>query len=466
MAKANISLFDAANAFDFSQPVSAPKVIIKTEPDIYSVAEYISKVNKILQPAKATIQGELGRVTYRGKAVYFSVSDKSGGATIDGFIWLNRLNAMGLELKQGMEVQLNGYPSIYAPTGRISLQVSHINPVGEGALKLALEALKKKLLADGYFAPERKKPIPRYPHHIGLITADGRDAYKDFLTHVGSFGVRISFIDVRVEGINAIDNVVEAIRWFNENLPTLDVIVITRGGGSLESLAAFNSEDVAKVIFSSKIPVVSAIGHENDISISDLVADLRASTPTDAGKCLSEHWRMAEKLLQSYDETMTSKFKLAASKIESLLQSSERENSAVFEGWLRHMQTHLDGYDRTFDQSFQGIFKRMQHIEQLFSQNTVMLEHAVKNKRTEVQQQEIELARSAQHWYKSRTRQVADIEARLTLSDPTHRLKQGYSIVKNKKGAIVKSGKQVSTGDILEIQVYEGKIESKVEHSY
>ncbi|MDP2860881.1 MAG: exodeoxyribonuclease VII large subunit, partial [bacterium] len=250
------------------------KVVVKTkEENIFSVSEYLDYLNEVLTPMRAIIQGEVGRVDKRVGYTFFTLSDKDDKAVINCFVWQNKIENFGVELKEGMELQVEGHPKVYKRTGSFSFEVEHIGLIGEGALKLAFEKLKKKLELEGYFSPERKKPITDYVKNIGVITSTYADAKKDFLTHLGNFGYTIYFYDIRVEGIYAVDDIVSALRWFNESKLQLDVLVLTRGGGGFESLQAFNSESVAKAIFASKVPILTGIGHENDITIADLVAD-------------------------------------------------------------------------------------------------------------------------------------------------------------------------------------------------
>jgi exodeoxyribonuclease VII large subunit len=168
-------------------------------------------------------------------------------------VWLSRLNSLGIELKEGLEVKIQGYPDVYPGTGRLTFKANVITPVGEGALKLAFEKLKRDLEAQGYFRPERKQPLPQHTERIGLITSESGVVIRDFLTGLGKHGQKVSFYDVRVEGMQAIENIVTAIQWFNEHTHDIQVLVIARGGGSLERLQPFNSLEVAKAIYSSKI---------------------------------------------------------------------------------------------------------------------------------------------------------------------------------------------------------------------
>src|SRR3954470_18976471 len=180
---------------------------------IFTVAEYISLINTAIKPLKATIQGEIGKIKYYPKAVYFSLFDQDR-SVINCMIWNSRLQSIGVELEDGLEVKIQGYPDVWAGNGMLTFKADTIIPIGEGALKLAYERLKVELEKEGYFRKERKRALPQLVSRIGLITSSSGVVIKDFLTGLGNHGLSVSFCDVRVEGINAIENIVTAVQWF------------------------------------------------------------------------------------------------------------------------------------------------------------------------------------------------------------------------------------------------------------
>ena len=170
--------------------LSATKIPNTEQTDeVYTVTEYIALLNLRLKTLRATIQGEITEVTYSQKAVYFSLRDKNG-SLIRCLIWLSRLSSLGIEPKDGMEVKVQGYPDVYAPYGKLTFKVDVITPVGEGALQLAFEKLKRELEAQGYFRPERKRPLPAYAQRIGLITSATGVVHRDFYRGLGNRGSR------------------------------------------------------------------------------------------------------------------------------------------------------------------------------------------------------------------------------------------------------------------------------------
>ncbi|MDO8558433.1 MAG: exodeoxyribonuclease VII large subunit [bacterium] len=253
---------------------------------IYTVAELSNFVNAELSEVMVRVRGEVCdfKRSQNGKFIYFDLKDEA--ARMNCFIMAFQLRT---ELEDGMEVLVTGSPGLYVPYGKYTFRVKSIEPVGEGALKRAFEIMRRKLEAEGLFLPERKKTLPRFPERIGLITSREAAAYSDFLRILNNRwgGIEISFMNVHVQGAKAEEEVVRAVQYFNDHMPVPDVLVVVRGGGSLEDLAAFNTESVARAIFASKIPVVVGVGHERDITLADLACDLRASTPSNAAEVVT-----------------------------------------------------------------------------------------------------------------------------------------------------------------------------------
>jgi exodeoxyribonuclease VII large subunit len=263
----------------------------KEEEDrVFDVGEYLDILNEKLLENEARVKGEVSSVDVRGNYIFFSIKDKEGESMISCFAWRNDYQMSGVELEEGMEVLIWGYPNIYKPSGRLSFQTKLIELVGEGLLKKAYDELRRKLEKEGLFAPERKKRLPRYIHKIGLVTSQQGAAIGDFISNVGNYGYKIRLYNSRVEGKQAIFDLIRGLKWFNENISNLDVIVLVRGGGSLESLQAFNSEVLAREVVASKIPVLAGIGHEQDVTLAAMAADLAVSTPTAAALEIRKDW--------------------------------------------------------------------------------------------------------------------------------------------------------------------------------
>lgn len=253
---------------------------------IFSVSEYVERLNALLYEHDAVVEGEVSeyRVNQQ-KWIFFKIKDE--GAVLECFSTVFRIRA---PLEDGMRVRVYGKPGIYAKSGRLSMNVEWAEPAGEGALKRAFELLKQELEKEGLFAPMRKRFLPSIPKTIGLIASRESAAYGDFLKVLQQRfgGLTVYVMHVQVQGAEAVKNITDAFAYFNAHQKELglDCIALIRGGGSLEDLAAFNSREVAYAVFGSVVPVVVGVGHEQDVSIADFVADLRASTPSNAAELM------------------------------------------------------------------------------------------------------------------------------------------------------------------------------------
>ena len=251
---------------------------------VFSVSEFVNEVNALLAFPVA-IEGEVsGFSVNQGKWVFFDLKDEKEEALAPCFMVAWKLKT---PIEDGMRVRVYGSPRIHPKSGKFSVTVERVEPVGEGALKRAFELMRKKLESEGLFAYERKRALPRFPEHIGLVASRESAACGDFIRILNNrwSGATVHLYHVQVQGEAARAQITEAINYFSSpEAPQVDVLVIIRGGGSLEDLQAFNSEDVARAIFASRVPTVVGVGHERDETIADYVADLRASTPSNAAE--------------------------------------------------------------------------------------------------------------------------------------------------------------------------------------
>lgn len=257
--------------------------IVPDMPEPYSVSQFNTVVSDVLKSSIGLVQikGEVSEYKLaQGKFVYFNLKDSL--SVVNCFAMAFRLD---FPLADGQEVVVTGTPSIHIKSGRYSVTVESLTLHGEGALQKAYEELKAKLEAEGLFDAIHKRPLPRFPRTIGIVTSDTGAAINDIQKVINGRwgGLHLLLAPAKVQGSEAVDELVAAIHYFNQHHP-VDVIIFGRGGGSLEDLQAFNAERVARAIFASKIPIISAVGHEHNITISDLVADVRAATPSNAAE--------------------------------------------------------------------------------------------------------------------------------------------------------------------------------------
>ena len=264
--------------FPQAVPVPAP-------PRPYSVSELLGEVGQALRASwrDISVVGEIGRWELRGGHGYFNLKDRNG--CLNAIIFGSDLRRVPFQVKAGQEVVVRGSLDLFTPQGKFQIKVSSIEPVGAGALQLAFEQLKERLAAEGLFEKSRKKPIPFLPRRIAIVTSPDGAAIRDILQVARRRfdGLSVTIYPARVQGAGAASEIVEGIRALNRR-GGFDVLVVARGGGSAEDLAAFNDERVARALAASAIPTISAVGHETDWTISDFVADLRAPTPSAAAE--------------------------------------------------------------------------------------------------------------------------------------------------------------------------------------
>jgi exodeoxyribonuclease VII large subunit len=292
-----------------------------------SVSELTAQIKAALELdfSSVWVSGELSNVSRPHSGhVYLTLKDE--GAQIRGVLWRSVASQLAFELRDGLEVVCRGGIDVYPPRGAYQLIIRRIEPLGVGSLQLALRQLQQKLAAEGLFDPQHKKPLPRFPRRIALVTSPTGAAIRDFLEVLRRRwpGVDVLVIPARVQGEGAAADLVRGIRAANSLPDTPDVLVVARGGGSLEDLWCFNEEPVVRAIYASRIPVVSAVGHEIDVTLSDLVADVRALTPSEAAELVvpsSEELRVG---LDTYRQRLSAALRgratMARSRLDSLAQ--------------------------------------------------------------------------------------------------------------------------------------------------
>ncbi len=255
---------------------------------VFTVSDFLAHINDSLQkswdPVDLCVEGEVsGFRVSQGQWVNFDLKDENGLVNIFMTVW-----QLKVPVEDGMRVQVYGSPRIYPKFGKFSLSAQRVELVGEGALKKALALLRARLEQEGLFDPSRKRSLPTYPQRIALVASRESAAYGDFLRVLGERwgGLDIDVYHVQVQGASAVQDMVSAIQQANGRAEDYDVLVLTRGGGSLEDLMAFNDEQLVRAVHASKIPTLVGIGHERDVSLAEETADVRGSTPTDCARRL------------------------------------------------------------------------------------------------------------------------------------------------------------------------------------
>lgn len=403
----------------------------------YTIQEYLNLLNSEFKKYKARVQGEVSSVDIKNGYLFFSLKDKNNESVLHCFMWENNYELCGVSLEAGMEVIVGGYPEIYAPAGRFSFKTATVELVGEGALKRAYEQLKQKLEKEGLFADERKKPIPEFPQRIGLITSESGAVIHDFLNNLGKYGYHIGFVNSRVEGQIAVRSLLSAVEHFEGK--NIDVLVIIRGGGSLESLQAFNNEALVRKIANCKTPVICGIGHDKDMPLASLAADKEVSTPTAVAVVLNRSWEKVVNDVLAIEKDIVYRY-------QSALDMT-----------TRHVESFSDNLARFFTNIFQA-FERLRHAVQ---NNLSKIAYEIKDKRKTLFSFSQSLLNSFKKEFENNSKILADIEKQLQVFDPARQLKLGYSIV-SVSGKVVKTVRQVRMGEELDIKVFDGNIKSVV----
>lgn len=407
----------------------------------FSVAQFLEFLNTALTtavfPEGAAVEGEVAeyRVS-QDRWIWFKLKDKE--ATVDCFATVWQLRT---PLEDGMQVRIYGRPRVHPKSGKFSLNVDRAELVGEGALRRAYELLKKRLTDEGTFAPERKRPIPRFPRRIGLITSREAAAYTDFLRILKNRwgGLEINFIHVQVQGRDATADIARAFRWFNAHPEAADVLVLTRGGGSLEDLQAFNDEETVRAVFSSRVPVVVGVGHERDETLADFAADLRASTPTNAAELVVPDRAELAATVRSAAIRLTTSFRGSLDRRDagirrsvSVLERRALSGVSAFSHLLKDFGTRLDTFGM-----------RVRSERQSAERAATLLAAAV-----------LRLTQTAAASLEAEARLLAGL-------DPRKVLARGYAIVRS-GGRTVKDAAAVPLGALLDVRLASGRLEAEV----
>jgi len=450
----------------FSQPPSPPP---PPEPRIWSIGDITRSVRTILESSlgEVWVQGEICNFRRQSSGhCYFGLKDER--ALLSCVLFRSSVPP-SLALGDGLLVQARGRITVYEARGQYQLNVNLLQPAGAGLLQARFEALKRKLDAEGLFDSARKRPIPRDPACVGIVTSPTGAALQDFLNIARRRApwVRLIINPVRVQGDGAAAEIAAAIREFNGPLfrSQVDVLIVCRGGGSIEDLWAFNEEVVARAIFASEIPVISAVGHEIDFTISDLVADLRAPTPSAAAELALPD---RETLLRHVANART---RLARA-MENIITARRRHlatlaRSQVFRQPLRLLQDRAQRLDTAVaiieGSRDRALRLRREKIAALLSR---LLQHrpdqvlALRGLRLDAASRKLDTAaRAALAGKSARLGQLAGV---LRVLSPDATLARGYSITSTPDGAIIRSAIALNPGDQIRTRLPDGSIDSQV----
>lgn len=305
---------------------------------LFTVSDFIAITNQTLEYAypAVSIEGEVsGFKVNQGKFVFFDLKDDGGSIGCFMMVWQLRV-----PIEDGMKVIVTATPKL-TQWGKFSLTVRAIRPSGEGNLKKSFELLKAKLDKEGLFAPERKRLLPEIPQHVAVISSTDAAGYKDFIKIVGDRwgGLRIEVAHVQVQGASAPDQIIRALKYFNEQEQLPEVIVLIRGGGSADDLSAFNDEPLVREIAASRVPTLVGVGHEVDVSLADLAADVRAATPSNAAQIIVPDRRETIRALHRQVVALLPR-------TEQVIDYHRQQTSAVLETAFAAIEQQLERYEQ------------------------------------------------------------------------------------------------------------------------
>ena len=439
---------------------------IQNNQEIISVSDVNNLAKGLLEKdlSNVWIQGEISSFTAHGSGHwYFTIKDKKSALDCVMFKFDN-INLL-FEPKVGDELILNGNVSIYSPTGRYQFNVKHIEVSGEGALLRAFEELKKKLELEGLFDETRKKDLPEFPMEISVITSATGAVIKDIINVLSrrSPNMTLTLVEAQVQGKQAeksICNAIERVNSFRQS----DLIILARGGGSIEDLWCFNMESVARSIFNSEIPLISAVGHETDFTISDFVSDLRAPTPSAAAEIISQnHSNLFASLTSMQKDLSLSINNKLVKQNEGLKNLSKLIKHPGDK--LREISQKIDGLEMHLGNLTERIFLISRNKISTFSSSLKEFSPIVrveKNK-NRIESSIKDIKRSIEEVIGEKRNQFLSSSKTLEAVSPLSVLSRGYSILtKGGKEQVINSYAQVKIGDEIKGKLKEGQILTKV----
>jgi exodeoxyribonuclease VII large subunit len=388
----------------------------------FSVSEITSLTKNILEENfdRVRIRGEVSKIKENKGHLYFSLKDEN--FVLNAICWSSAVPLLQVFPEEGMEVVAEGKITTYAKSSISSYQikVDQIELQGEGALLKLIEQRKKKLQAEGYFNEEHKKPIPFIPNKIGIITSPTGAVIMDIINRVQDrYPTHLLIYPISVQGNKSAGEIVEGIEFFNKKI-NVDTIIIARGGGGVEDLLSFNDENVVKAVFASKIPIISAIGHETDFTLLDFVADYRASTPTAAAeRAVPEKNNLIEKIFSLHKQLISSFNLFLKEKDKNIYQLAKSLNINNLKNFIREKKDKIKSYEKSLANLLKDKFKYFQlNLNNIFS--------------------------------------------RLNSLDTNKILKRGFSIIRDINNNVIYKKKHAhKNGDII-IELSDGKIKAKI----
>ncbi len=447
-------------------------------------SQQIFTVGELTRAVKRSLEGAFGRVWVEGEIsgfrrqasghCYFTLKDAT--AQLSAVLFAGVQRGREISLADGQMVRVWGELTVYEPRGQYQLVVRQILPAGQGALMLRFEALKQRLAAEGLFDPARKRPLPLLPQRVGIVTSPTGAAIRDILAVVGRRfpNLHVVVAPVRVQGAGAAEEIAAALDQLNllgaadtvrgpdSPCPPLDVLIVTRGGGSLEDLWAFNEEVVARAVTRSRIPVISAVGHEIDFTICDFAADLRAPTPSAAAEVVVGRKQDFEEALRGHAKAMTQVLRQQLAGLRSRVDNARV--SHVFRAPRHAVERTAQRLD-ALDARLRGAVGNQmaagrRRCDVAHARLLVQRGGRVPRVRAQIQELAVRLEHAAERACERRVQRVTSAARQLQALNPMAVLDRGYSLTRLADGALLRSVAQAAPGSRLVTRLADGEVAS------
>jgi exodeoxyribonuclease VII large subunit len=432
-------------------------------PQVLTVTDLTRRVKALLESQfrSVWVEGEISNfATAPSGHCYFTLKDAN--AQLAAVMFRGVAGKITFKLADGLQVLAGGDLSVYDRRGQYQIIVTQLLPKGLGTLQLAFEQLKQKLAAEGLFDPARKKPLPVLPRRLGVVTSPTGAAIRDFLNILGRRYPNLPVIihPVRVQGTGAAEEIAAAIDDFNAR-DLVDVIIVTRGGGSLEDLWAFNEEIVARALARSRLPTISAVGHEIDFTIADFVADLRAPTPSAAAELVVKSKDEFTRLLRQHQQRLDHdlRYRLAEAR-RRLADCRLRQPDEL----VRQYQQRVDDLAHRLDQATGGVLADYRNRCATAAGKLQLLtpQTFVRELRQRLATQHERLTAHVHRYWQTTGHRFQTVAGKLELLSPRSTLARGYSITRTADGQIIRSVKAVQPGQDVRTLVADGEFAATV----
>lgn len=403
-----------------------------------SVGEYLELINSLIAPVRVSVAGEVTDLKVLRDWVFFSLKDPEGGELLRAGLHAGVYRRIGVLVEEGMAVRVHGYGKVSSKSGNFGFWVQEIEPVGEGALRRAYELLVAKLREEGLFT--RKRPLPSCVAHIGVISSRDGVVLQDLRNNLARRGIRIDFLHSSVEGAQCASDLVSAIEHFSQSKDAPEVLILIRGGGSLESLQGFNNEAVARALHAAPMPVLVGIGHDVDAPIATMVADASVSTPTAVAQVVNSTWDDVVEGVRTASYTLLHVLERGIQRTRhDVLVAGERMHGAL-----------------------SRVLSNFKDLEQRLRYAYRSCEQRIRTGRLEL----VRCAHTLDTLFARRVQTHSDDvdrhERTLVAYSPLRALSRGYSLVYSAKGTLVRHAKDVQEGESLTVRLSDGTLDTAV----